>query len=157
MAIYHIHMFMYIDFRLWICNIVFKRINFGDPWVAQQISGCLLRPGAWSWSPGIESHIGLPEWSLLLPLPVSLPLSLSLCLSWINKILKNNKKIKGSTFRRASVAQSFQCLSLHFSSGHDIWVLGSSPCQAPHLAESLLVLSLSLPHIPPCTCTHSLK
>ena len=28
--------------------------------------------------PGIESHIGLPEWSLLLPLPVSLPLSLSL-------------------------------------------------------------------------------
>ena len=33
--------------------------------------------------PGIESHIRLPEWSLLLPLPVSLPLSL--CLSWINK------------------------------------------------------------------------
>ena len=25
---------------------------------------------------GIESHIGLPPWSLLLPLPVSLPLSL---------------------------------------------------------------------------------
>ena len=30
----------------------------------------------------IESHIGLPAWSLLLPLPVSLPLSLSsLCFS----------------------------------------------------------------------------
>ena len=26
-----------------------------------------------SWRPGIESHIGLPAWSLLLPLPVSLP------------------------------------------------------------------------------------
>uniref|UniRef100_A0A8I3N9E9 Histidine triad nucleotide binding protein 1 n=1 Tax=Canis lupus familiaris TaxID=9615 RepID=A0A8I3N9E9_CANLF len=30
---------------------------------------------------GIKSHIWLPAWSLLLPLPVSLPLSLSLCLS----------------------------------------------------------------------------
>ena len=31
---------------------------------------------------GIQSHVGLPEWSLLLPLPMSLPLplSLSLCL-----------------------------------------------------------------------------
>ena len=31
----------------------------------------------------IESHVGLPAWSLLLPLPLSLPLflSLSLCLS----------------------------------------------------------------------------
>ena len=28
--------------------------------------------------PGIGSHIGLPAWSLLLSLPVSLPLSLSL-------------------------------------------------------------------------------
>ena len=34
-----------------------------------------LQPGVWSWRPGIESH-GLPAWSLLLPLPVSLPLSL---------------------------------------------------------------------------------
>uniref|UniRef100_A0A8I3NEK9 long-chain-fatty-acid--CoA ligase n=2 Tax=Canis lupus familiaris TaxID=9615 RepID=A0A8I3NEK9_CANLF len=31
-----------------------------------------------SWRPGIESHVGLPAWSLLLPLPVSLPLSRSL-------------------------------------------------------------------------------
>ena len=29
--------------------------------------------------PGIESHVRLPAWSLLLPLPVSLPLFLSLC------------------------------------------------------------------------------
>ena len=50
--------------------------------VAQQLSIC-LRPRAWSWRPRIESHIGLPAWSLLLPLPVSLPLSLSV--SWINK------------------------------------------------------------------------
>ena len=42
-----------------------------DAWVAQRLSICLwLR--AWSWGPGIESHIGLPAWSLLLPLPVSL-------------------------------------------------------------------------------------
>ena len=33
--------------------------------------------------PGMESHTGLPAGSLLLPLPVLLPLSL--CLSWINK------------------------------------------------------------------------
>ena len=35
-----------------------------------------LRPGMWSWGPGIESRDGLPAWSLLLPLPVSLLLSL---------------------------------------------------------------------------------
>ena len=40
--------------------------------------------------PGIESHIGLPAWSVLLPLPVSLPLSHEK----INRILKNkNKKV----------------------------------------------------------------
>ena len=46
-----------------------------------------LQPGAWSWRPGIESHVRLPAWSLLFPLLVSLPLFLSLfvCLSWINK------------------------------------------------------------------------
>ena len=39
----------------------------------------------WSWGPEIESQIGLPEGSLLLSLPMSLPLSLwplSLCLLW---------------------------------------------------------------------------
>ena len=49
-----------------------------DPWVAQRFSACLW-PRARSWRLGIESHVGLPAWSLLLPLPVSLPLSLSLC------------------------------------------------------------------------------
>ena len=44
---------------------------------------CCLRPRAWSWRPGIESHVGLHTWSLLLLLPVSLPLSV--CFSWINK------------------------------------------------------------------------
>ena len=53
-----------------------------DAWVAQRSSIC-LQPRAWSWRPGIKSHIGFPVWSLLLPLPVSL--LLSLCLSWINK------------------------------------------------------------------------
>ena len=39
--------------------------------------------------PGIESHIRLPAWNLLLPLPVSL----LLCLSLMNK--QNLKKRKG--------------------------------------------------------------
>ena len=59
-----------------------KSSLLGDPWVAQWFSACLW-PRVWSWSPGIESHIRLPAWGLLLLLPVSLPLSL--CLSWINK------------------------------------------------------------------------
>ena len=50
--------------------------------VAQQLSFCLwLR--AWSQGAGIDSHMGPPAWSLLLPLPVSA--SFSVCLSWINK------------------------------------------------------------------------
>ena len=53
-----------------------------DPWVAQRFGACLW-PRARSWRPGIESHVGLPAWSLLLPLPVSLPLSL--CVTIINK------------------------------------------------------------------------
>ena len=56
----------------------YKIIPIRDPWVAQRFSACLW-PRVWSWSPGIESSIRLPAWSLLLPLPVSLPLSL--CLS----------------------------------------------------------------------------
>ena len=46
---------------------------FRDPWVAQRF-GTRLWPRAWSWGPGIKSHIGFLAWSLLLPLPVSLPL-----------------------------------------------------------------------------------
>ena len=42
-------------------------------------------PRARSWKPGIESHVGLPAWSLLLPLPMSLPFSLSLSVTIINK------------------------------------------------------------------------
>ena len=63
-----------------------RKMETGDPWVAQRFGACLW-PRARSWSPGIESHVRLPAWSLLLPPPVSLPLSLSLslCLSKINK------------------------------------------------------------------------
>ena len=69
-----------------VTNFCFKWSYTRDTWLAQQLSVCLwLR--AWSWSPGIKSHIRLPAWSLLLPLPMSLPLSL--CVSWINKIFKN--------------------------------------------------------------------
>ena len=55
----------------------------GSP-VAQRFSAT-FSPGPDPGDPGIESHVRLPAWSLLLPLPVSLPpslsLSLSLCLS----------------------------------------------------------------------------
>ena len=48
----------------------------GAPRGAQRFSVYLwLR--AWSWGPGIESHIGLPAESLLLPLPMCLPLCAS--------------------------------------------------------------------------------
>ena len=52
-----------------------------------------LQLRAWSWGPGIKSRIRLPAGSLLLPLPMSLPLSV--CLSWINKwnLLKKEKNI----------------------------------------------------------------
>ena len=44
-----------------------------DAWVTQHLS-IYLQPRAWSWSSRIKSHIGLPVWSLLFPLPVTLPL-----------------------------------------------------------------------------------
>ena len=50
--------------------------------------GFTFGPEVWSWKPGIESYIRLPAWSLLL----SLPVSLSLCLSWINKIFKKKRE-----------------------------------------------------------------
>ena len=56
-----------------------KKLHVLRYWVAQWLSGCLGLK-AWSQSPRIESHIGVPAWSLLLSLPVSLPFSLS----WIN-------------------------------------------------------------------------
>ena len=66
---------------------------------AQQLSICLwLR--VWSWGPRIESCIRLPVGSLLLPLPVSLPLPL--CLSWINKIFYKKKKM--SAWRHGSLS-----------------------------------------------------
>lgn len=52
--------------------------------MARWLNICLwLR--SWSQGPGIESRIGLPVGSLLLPLSMSPPLSV--CLSWINTYL----------------------------------------------------------------------
>ena len=52
---------------IFIYEILF--IYLWDAWVAQwSAQGMIL-------DPGIESHIGLPAWSRLLPLPVSRPLS----------------------------------------------------------------------------------
>ena len=48
-----------------------------DAWIAQWLSVCLWLV-SWSWGPGIKSYIRLPRGSLLLPLPVSLPVSVSL-------------------------------------------------------------------------------
>ena len=50
------------------------------------LSGCVSAIGSGR-DPGIriETHIGLPAWSLLLPLPVSASLSLSLSVSLMNK------------------------------------------------------------------------
>ena len=67
-------------FRSCCCHQIWQKTKFRDAWVAQWLTACLW-PRAWSWGPRTESHIGLPAWSLLLPLPVSLPLPPSLCVS----------------------------------------------------------------------------
>ena len=82
-----------------------------DAWVAQPFSSCLL-PREWSCSPGIESHVGLPAWSLLLPLPVSLPLSV--CLSWINKSKKKKKDIWCGTLSIISFSKTKQVVSFYW-------------------------------------------
>ena len=60
-------------------DCLYLKENEWDAWVAQQLSICLPAQGVMLVL-GIESHVGLPARSLLLPLPVSLPLILSLCL-----------------------------------------------------------------------------
>ena len=55
--------------------------------MAQCLSVCLWFR-VWSWGPGIKFRIRVPAGSLLLPLPVSLPLSV--CFSWVNKIFLKN-------------------------------------------------------------------
>ena len=61
-------------------DLAMRRVGVGDTWVAQWLSICLqLR--AWSRGPGIKSHIGLTAGSLLLTLPMSLPL----CVFLMNK------------------------------------------------------------------------
>ena len=58
------------------CGFHLKRQECsGDPWVAQWCSTC-LQPRVWAWSPSIGSCIRLPAWSLLLPLPLCLSVSL---------------------------------------------------------------------------------
>ena len=68
--------------------IALKYHETGDPWVAQRFRACLW-PRARSWSPRIESHVGLPVhgacFSLCLCLCLSLSLTLSLSVTIINK------------------------------------------------------------------------
>ena len=61
----------------------------GDPWVAQWFSTCLW-PRVRSWSPRIESHVGLPVHGACFSL--CLCRCLSLCVSHVFLINKNLKK-----------------------------------------------------------------
>ena len=54
------------------------------------------------------------------------------------------------------MAQLVECLTLGFSSGHDLKVLGSSPHLAPRSAQSLRV-SLPLPLLLPLVLSLSLS
>ena len=70
---------------------IWRRVGFeveaeGHPprWLSSQASA--FGSGRDPRGPGIESCIGLPAWSLLLPLPVSLP---SVCVSLMNKFFKS--------------------------------------------------------------------
>ena len=71
--------------KLGLTSIFYQIIELkGDFWVTQQLSVCLqLR--AWSWSPGIESHIGLLQGTCF---SLCLCFYLYVCLSWKNKYLK---------------------------------------------------------------------
>ena len=100
----------------------FLNMELWDTWKVQQLSTCLW-PRAWSWSPGIQSHIGVPAWSLFLPLPVSLPLSL--CLSWINK--QNLKKKMTCVQVLAAAWVPVNALSPTTYSTSTMYFLGPSP------------------------------
>ena len=82
-SLYHFFLSLLIPNSFWLESTQARILVEQDAWVAQRLSSC-LRLRSWPRGPGIESHIGLPAGSLLLPLPMSLPLSS--CLSWINKI-----------------------------------------------------------------------
>ena len=88
--------------RIFAARVTLKG-TYGDAWVSQWLRVCLqLR--SWSQGPGIKSCIRLPPGSLLLPLPMSLPLFLSL--SWINKIFqiffKNKRNIWYMSYIKSS-------------------------------------------------------
>ena len=71
-----------------------------DPWVAQRFGACLW-PRAWSWRPGIKSHVGLPVHGA-----ASASACLSLSVTIINKFKKRNfQTIIQSDF---SVLHSYQ-------------------------------------------------
>ena len=71
---------------LWktLCRVL-EKLKIGDPWVVQWFGACLW-PRAWSWRPGIESHVGLPVHV------ACFSLCLCLCLSLCDYHKKNFKK-----------------------------------------------------------------
>ena len=66
-------------------------MNQQGPWVPQWLSICFgsVHDPA---DLGLKSHIRLPEWSLIFPLPIPLPLCVSH--EYINKIFKKEKDKK---------------------------------------------------------------
>ena len=73
--------------------MLLRRLECG-PLCAPSAQGVILE----TWD---RVHVRLPAWSLLLPLPVSLPLCVCVSLSWINKIFKKNfKKAQNFETRR---------------------------------------------------------
>ena len=77
--------------------------SYRDAWVAQWLNTQGVIP-----KPQVKSHIGPPAGSLLLPLPVSLPL----CLSWLNKILKRKKA--AYKYRKTSIHNfKYTCFTSH--------------------------------------------
>ena len=118
--------------------------NEGDPWVAQWFGACLW-PRARSWRPGIESHIRLPAWSLILPLPITLPLCVSH--EYINKgeaTVENSLEGPQEIKNRGSLSGTVVwCLPL--AQGVIPETRDRIPLRAPSACSLLLSLPVSLP------------
>ena len=67
----------YCPFYAWRAHRVLHFLGGGGVLIRELQKGTWCLPLAQGTipGPGIESHVGLPAWSLLLPLPVSMPLS----------------------------------------------------------------------------------
>ena len=98
--------FITIEEKMWCLK--FKQLRKGwrgvPGWLSVWVSAFGL-----GHDPGIELHIRLPTGSLILPLPMSLPLSV--CLSWINKydLKKNGVKIINTNIKHEKQEKQMIC------------------------------------------------